>query len=225
MVGGRRRFVASSLAIASAALVASRRARADDAESAATAAARIQAAYDGVSTLRASFTQAYYLKAQDATKHLAGTVALVRPNKLSFRYTEPAGNRVVTSGKKLFAYDKETQQVFETSVEKSQYPAAFAFLNGAGNLERDFDLRVLASDATRAAGALVLDCSPKKASPAFETMVLYADASTARVSRVLFLDAQANTNRFDLKDVKLDEKIDPKEFDFTPPKGAKVVKA
>ena len=57
-----------------------------------------------------------------------------KPGKMSWRYTNN-GNRVVSDGKLIKVYEKENKQMYEQPLEKSQYPAALAFLVGQGNLQ------------------------------------------------------------------------------------------
>jgi len=54
--------------------------------------------------------------------------------------------------------------------------------------------------------------------------LLFVDAATYQVRRVLLLDAQGNKNRFDFSGTEVNLKTPPGEFAFTPPKGTQVVR-
>ncbi len=114
--------------------------------------------------------------------------------------------------------------MFISPVGKSQYPAALAFLEGGGNLEKNFTLKLLDSTAMKFEGGFVLECAPTEATPAYAKMLLYADAETSQVRRVLLIDAQSNRNRFDFSEPVINAEVEPEEFEFTPPKGTKLVK-
>ena len=47
----------------------------------------------------------------------------------------------------------------------------------------------------------MLEGVPKEATPAYQKILLYVDANTYQVRRVLLLDAQGNRNRFDFVSV------------------------
>ena len=55
---------------------------------------------------------------------------------MSWRYTNN-GNRVVSDGKIIRVYEAENKQMYEQPIDKSQYPAALAFLVGTGSLKQD----------------------------------------------------------------------------------------
>jgi len=188
-------------------------------------AARVQAFYDQTKTFQAEFKQQYVIKVHpDQPRTSEGRVAFEKPGKMSWRYQQPNGNRVVSDGRVLKVYEEDNQQMFEQPVDKSQYPAALAFLMGQGELTKSFTLRVLDASAMKFEGGWVLEGTPKDATPAYQKVLLYVDAATSQVRRVLLLDAQGNRNRFDFNNPLVNTPISPNEFAFTPPEGTQIVK-
>ncbi len=187
-------------------------------------ALKVQKFYDSTKTFRAKFSQTYFIKVQNKKKESKGRVVFEKPGKMSFSYDEPNGNRVVSDGKIIKVYEKEAEQMYETVVQKSQYPAALAFLMGEGKLSKDFKLKLLDSSTMKFEGGFVLEGVPKEATPAYQKMLLYVDGQTSQVRRVLIIDAQSNRNRFDFSEPVVNKPVEAKEFEFTPPKGTKIVK-
>lgn len=187
-------------------------------------AERVQAFYNRTRTFQADFKQEFTIKAHNQKKTSEGRVAFEKPGKMSFTYAQPVGNRVVSDGKTLRVYEAENKQMFEQQVDRSQYPAALAFLMGEGNLQESFELRLLDARAMGVTGAWVLEGTPKEPTPAYQKVLLYVDEATAQVRRVLILDAQGNRNRFDFSKPVVNTKIPPKEFNFAPPAGTQVIK-
>jgi outer membrane lipoprotein carrier protein len=185
---------------------------------------RVQAFYDATKTFKATFTQTYTIKVQNVKKVSTGTVTFEKPGKMSFRYDAPNGNRVVSDGNTIRVYEREAEQLFESPVGKSQYPAALSFLMGKGELQKDFNLRLLDAAQMKFENGYVLEGTPKEATPAYQKMLLYVDAQTSQVRRALILDAQGNKNRFDFNAPVVNKPVPKDEFDFTPPPGTKVVK-
>jgi|SoiMethySBSTD1v2_1073268.scaffolds.fasta_scaffold05752_19 outer membrane lipoprotein carrier protein len=185
---------------------------------------RVQGFYDKTKTFKAGFDQVYSLKAYSKQKKSNGSVIFEKPGKMSWRYTTN-GNRVVSDGKVIKVYEKENKQMYESPLDKSQYPAALSFLVGGGNLRKSFTLSKLDPKAANFEGGYVLVGIPKEATPAYQKILLYVDASTYQVRRVLMFDAQGNRNRFDFKAPEVNKKAPPGEFEFKPPPGTQIIKS
>jgi len=186
-------------------------------------AERVQGFYDRSHTFRAGFKQQYRVKAYDKVINSQGSVIFEKPGKMSWRYTNN-GNRVVSDGKLVKVYEKEEKQMFEQPLDKSQYPAALSFLVGSGSLKTAFKFSKRDSKQMGFEGGYVLVGDPLEASPSYQSIVLYVDASTYQVRRVLLLDAQGNRNRFDFLNPEINTKSPSGEFNFTPPPGTQVIR-
>ncbi len=187
-------------------------------------AKKVQAFYDATKTFQAKFTQTYTIKVQNVKKVSTGKVTFEKPGKMSFRYDAPNGNRVVSDGSTIRVYEKDSEQLYESPIGKSQYPAALSFLLGTGQLLRDFDMRLLDASQMKFEGGQVLEGTPKEATPAYQKVLLYVDSATYQVRRVLILDAQGNKNRFDFETPVVNKPVPKDEFEFTVPPGTNVVK-
>jgi outer membrane lipoprotein carrier protein len=184
---------------------------------------RVQAFYDKTKTSKATFKQVYTAKAYNKTKEATGSVIFQKPGKMSWRYTNN-GNRIVSDGKLIKVYEKENKQMYEQPLEKSQYPAALAFLVGSGSLRQSFKLTQLDSKQMSFEGGYVLQGEPREATPAYQRMILYVDGATYQVRRVLLIDAQGNKNRFDFSGTQVNLPPPNGEFVFSPPAGTQVVR-
>ncbi|HSN99902.1 MAG TPA: outer membrane lipoprotein carrier protein LolA [Candidatus Nanopelagicales bacterium] len=185
---------------------------------------RVQQFYDSTKTFQARFTQTYTIKVQNVKKVSAGKVIFEKPGKMSWTYDAPNGNRVVSDGTTIKVYEKENEQMYETAVKGSQYPAALAFLMGTGKLTTDFKLRLLDAAQMKFEGGYVLEGTPKEATPAYQKLLLYVDGQTNQVRRALILDAQGNRNRFDFASPVVNQPVPKGEFEFSPPPGTRIIK-
>jgi outer membrane lipoprotein carrier protein len=204
--------------------IGARAARASAPPTADEIAARVQAFYNQTRTFQSSFQQDYTVKAYNTKKHSSGRVMFEKPGKMSWNYAEPNGNRVVSDGTELKVYEKENQQMYEQPLDKSQYPAALAFLMGQGDLSKSFTLRLLDSKRMKFEGGYVLEGTPRSATPAYQKVLMYVDSSTAQVRRMLILDAQGNRNMFTFENPVVNVPVPPGEFAFTPPPGTQIVR-
>ena len=186
-------------------------------------AERVQGFYDRSHTFRAGFKQQYRVRAYDKTIDSQGQVVFEKPGKMSWRYTNN-GNRVVSDGKLVKVYEKENKQMYEQPLDKSQYPAALSFLVGGGNLKQSFKFTKRDAKQMGFEGGYVIVGDPLEASPSYQSIILYVDAGTYQVRRVLLLDAQGNRNRFDFLNPEINTKTPGGEFNFTPPPGTQVIR-
>ena len=168
-------------------------------------AQRVQAFYDNTKTFRAAFKQTYVIRSTGIEKKSFGDVLFAKPGKMSWRYKNN-GNRVIADGKLIRVYEEENKQMFESEMGKSAYPAALSFLVGEGKLQQSFALKKLDARQMKFEGGFVIEATPKEATPAYKAMILYVDAATAQVRRVLLVDAQGNRNRFDFLAQRLTRK-------------------
>jgi len=112
---------------------------------------------------------------------------------------------------------------------EDQLPSAFSFLTGSGNLERDFEVRLLEHDDEKFRGGYVLQLIPRKSNPNYEQLVFYvrtlsSDGKRAGVvQRVLIIDSAGNRNRFDFSNLKFNRDVPDKRFAYRPPRGTEKV--
>jgi outer membrane lipoprotein carrier protein len=229
-----RTFPAAASLVASIALVVLLSPPRANAEPAAPAAAaepsepqavelvkKVQAFYDKARTFQARFDQRYKIRAYDTVKTNSGQVLFQKPGKMSWDYEN--GNRVVSDGQTLHVYEKDKKQVYRQNIKKSPYPAALSFLGGNGDLGKEFSFKLLDSAKMKFPGGQVLLGTPREATPAYQKLLLYVDTQTSQVRRVLLIDAQQNTNRFDFEQVKVNQTVADKHFYFTAPAGTNLI--
>jgi outer membrane lipoprotein carrier protein len=185
---------------------------------------KVQAFYNQTQSFKSDFTQEFFVKAYNQKKTSKGKVTFAKPGKMFWEYDEPKDNRVVSDGATLRVYEAQNRQMFEQPVDKSQYPAALSFLTGTGKLSDTFDFQIFAGDKMNFPGGYVLVGTPKQPTPAYQKVLLYVDAATYQVRRVMVLDGQGNRNRFDFANPRVNEPIAPNQFQFTPPPGTSVVR-
>ncbi len=189
-----------------------------------TAVANVQGFYNRTTTFSADFTQQYLAKAYNTTKTSSGHVIFSKPGKMDWEYTDPKDNRIVSDGTKLRVYEAAQKQMYEQTVDQSQYPAALSFLTGQGSLSQNFDFQVLPGAQLQYPGGYVLVGTPKQPTPAYTKVLFYVDAQTSQVLRVLILDGQQNRNRFDFSNAQVNTNVDASKFTFNPPAGTTIVK-
>jgi outer membrane lipoprotein carrier protein len=194
----------------------------------------VQSFYDQTKTLHAEFQQTRYTRLYDRYDRAKGKVVFKKPGMMRWDYARPNGQVFVSDGKKLLIYQPPEEgekhgQLIERALGEDQLPSAFSFLTGSGNLEKDFEVRLLEHDNEKFQGGYVLQLIPRKPNPNFEQLVFYVRTLSnggkraAVVQRVLIIDAAGNRNRFDFSNIKFNRDVSDKRFTYRPPKGTEKV--
>jgi len=194
----------------------------------------VQSFYDQTKTLQADFEQTRYTRLYDRYDRARGKVVFKKPGMMRWDYAQPNGQVFVSNGKTLLIYQppeagEKGGQLIERALDEDQLPSAFSFLTGSGNLERDFEVRVLEHDDERFKDGYVLQLIPRRPTPNYEQLVFYvrtlsSDGKRAGVvQRVLIIDSAGNRNRFDFSKLKFNRDVSDKRFVYSPPKGTQKV--
>ena len=130
----------------------------------------VQTFYDQTKTLQADFEQTRYTRLYDRYDRAQGAVVFKKPGKMRWDYAEPNGQVFVSDGKRLLIYQPPEEgekrgQLIERGLEQDQLPSAFSFLIGGGDLDKDFEVRLLEHDDAKFKDGHVLQLIPRKPTP------------------------------------------------------------
>lgn len=228
------RFAAITLALGGIALHGHVAADAVEALDASGVVRLVQNFYEQTKSLQANFKQTRYTRLYDRYDRAEGKVVFKKPGKMRWDYGKPNGQVFVTRRDKLLIYQppeagEKQGQLIERALGDDQLPAAFSFLTGGGNLEKDFDVRLLEHDNANFQGGYVLQLVPRKPNPNYEQLVFYVRAlksgtkQAAVVQRVLIIDAEGNRNRFDFSNIRFNRDVPDRRFEFRVPKGTQKI--
>jgi outer membrane lipoprotein carrier protein len=195
----------------------------------------VQSFYDQTKTLHAEFEQTRYTRLYDRYDRAEGKVVFKKPGMMRWDYAQPNGQVFVSNGKTLLIYQppeegEKNGQLIERAVDQDQLPSAFSFLIGSGNLEKDFEVRLLEHDNEKFKGGYVLQLIPRRPTPNYEQLIFYVRTLTTDgkragvVQRVLIIDSEGNRNRFDFSKIKFNRDVPDKRFSYRAPRGTQKVK-
>jgi len=184
---------------------------------------RAVAAYAKLKTARATFEQTI-------TNPLTGTKVVAKgeylqqvPGRLSVRFTDPKGDRIVADGEVLWAYlpSSNPGQVMRlplTEAGTGSVDLAAQFLKDPRSKYTitDAGAATVSNRATRA-----LNLVPKSPMQ-FTTATVWIDNADGTVRQFEVTDANGLTRRVRLTSLAINVPVSPDAFKFTPPKGVKV---
>jgi outer membrane lipoprotein carrier protein len=186
---------------------------------------RAVAAWQAAKTVRASFEQTLTnpLTGSDVTTR--GEFQQQGRNRIAVRFTDPAGDRIVADGRRLWIYIPSTTpgQVIRSSLAQgaSSVDLTGQFLTSPRS---KYDIRAAGTtnvDGRPAHGLLLV---PKReGSQPFTRATVWVDDRDGLVRQFEVTDANGVTRRIRLTSIRVNVPVDAAAFRFTAPPGVRVV--
>lgn len=185
---------------------------------------RAAAAYAAVRTLRAEFEQTSVNPVLRRTTTSRGTIFQRRPDRFLMRFSDPAGDLIVSDGSHIWVY--------YPSVDERQVIRMTAGVGGAGAVDLQaqflgdpttrFNSTLIGAGAVGGRSARVVLLTPRT-SASFRTLKVWIDDRDHLVRRFEITEHNGVVRTFVLSNLTPGADIDDGLFRFTPPEGAHVV--
>jgi outer membrane lipoprotein carrier protein len=196
------------------------------AQSATATLERAARAYRNVKTVRASFTQTITNPLLGQTVTSAGDVVQRRPNHVSVRFTDPAGDRIVADGKWVWFYlpSSTPGQVVRARIAKGGSGSPDLTAQFLETPASRFEVTDLGRDKVNGRAARVLSLVPRSDVDApFTKAVIWVDTADALIRQFELTEPSEIVRRVTIKTLTLNPAIPASAFRFTPPSGTKVI--
>lgn len=178
---------------------------------------RLDAFLRGMHSLKGTFEQTIFDDSGARVQDSKGTMALERPNRFRFQYTEPYEQLIVADGEKVWVYDPELKQVTVRSIGASLGNTPALLLSSDRPISSAFSL----TEEGRKDGLLWVSLKPFDKNATFKhirlgflgpkLVVMSMKDNFGQTTQVRFIDLVRNA------------KLDPKLFQFKPPPGVDVL--
>lgn len=182
---------------------------------------------DGVEALRnfvqatrgaqGSFTQTVLARSGRKPQVSEGTFAFQRPGKFRWDYRTPYPQLLVGDGQKLWAWDRDLNQVTVKRLGDALGASPAAILAGDDAIEKNFEL----ADGGMADGLTWVVARPRSAEGSFQAMRL--GFAGGQLRQMELKDNFGQTTLLVFTRFESNPSLDPALFRFEPPKGADVV--
>ncbi len=140
---------------------------------------KLQKNYDATTDFVADFRQETEVKTLNRSLKASGKLSFKRPGKMLWRYDEPKGQFVLADGKHLYFYQPEQNQVIKSPLKNAfRGDIPLSFLLGLGNLKKDFNATLKASEDNQ----YVLRLEPKGEAGGFTAKFSSASAKHPPIS-------------------------------------------
>lgn len=182
---------------------------------------KVQSVFDKTKSMKAGFTQVLESKGFGITGQYGGTVYILKPSKMLWRYAEPKGRTLVSDGSKLWLYDPEDKIAYYDEVKGYLHEKSPAlFLAGEKTLRELFTISLVEPGKMDKLDEVVrLKLTPKSPQAGVKGFLLTVDGKTYGMVELLMVDHLGNRNKITFHDVERGVEIDPSIFSFTPPEG------
>jgi outer membrane lipoprotein carrier protein len=178
--------------------------------------AKLQASYDTITTIEASFKQTYRSRRFD-DKVTEGRVVFSKPGKMRWDYSKPKGRVLVADGKTMTLYDPDDRQALETAVPASgDLPVPLSFLWGKQRIDEAFDVTPVAEKD----GEARLRLRPKRSIPNVSevTLTLRLTAPVV-ITRTQVQDELGGESDIAFSGIRTNVPVPDGRFAFEIPKG------
>jgi outer membrane lipoprotein carrier protein len=184
---------------------------------------RAVAAYAKMKTARATFEQTLTNPLTGSTVVARGEYQQQAPNRLSVRFTDPAGDRIVSDGKVVWAYlpSSNPGQVMKLPLGEGgagSVDLAGQFLTSPRS---KYTITDAGRDTVSGRSTHALHLVPKQEMQ-FTKATVWVDDRDGTLRQFEVTDANGLTRRVRITSLDVNAAVDRDAFTFTPPKGVKV---
>jgi len=180
----------------------------------------LQRNYDATVDFVADFRQETEVKTLGRSLKASGKLSYKRPGKMLWNYETPKGQFVLADGKHLYFYQPEQNQVIKSPLKNAfRGDIPLSFLLGLGNLKKDFNASVKASDESQN----VLRLEPKGEAGGHNEILVGVSKPSSDILWVSVRDAANNLTTLRFSNMRKGVGIKDSLFQVQVPSGADVV--
>ena len=186
-------------------------------------AAKVQQRYNGIKDIQGDFVQTYEGGVLRTKTTEGGSVAIKRPGRMRFVYNKPEKKEFVSDGNRLYVHMVADKQVMVSPApgpDQGDIPAMF--LAGQSDLTRDYTPSFTALPGA-APGLVTLKLVPKKPSAEYESIGIGVNPKTLQIQFISAVDTQGGRSSFTFRNLKENQGLSDKQFEFRIPRGVDVV--
>ncbi|MGZ3597718.1 MAG: outer membrane lipoprotein chaperone LolA [Syntrophales bacterium] len=185
--------------------------------------AKAQGRYEKTQDLKAQFIQEVTIKSVNKTEREEGVVYVKNPRRMLWVYSKPKAKKLIINPKKAWLYIPEDHAAYVQDTENIyKSKLAVKFLSGIGKLSEDFDVGFSKPDNVDKNGNYLLTLVPKVSDTGVDKLHITVDKENFQIIQCSFTDLYGNNTRIRLSDIRINNNLDDKLFNFKPPSGVEV---
>jgi outer membrane lipoprotein carrier protein len=187
--------------------------------------ARAQAAYDGMRTLRAEFTQTLDNPMLGAPETSRGTMYLEPPGKFAMAFSHPAGDRIVADGRWLWIYAPSSvpDQVIRQPIPAAGATTPNLFQQFVDRPRERYAVTLLGADTAAGESVDVVRLVPRGQEMPFREAVMAVAQRDGWPRRLSLVEESGQRREFTFHRIQVNAEIPAGQLRFAVPRGARVV--
>jgi len=190
------------------------------AESADAVVDRLQRNYDSTTDFVADFRQETEVKTLNRSLKASGKLSYKRPGKMLWRYEMPKDQFVLTDGKFLYFYQSEENQIIKSPLKNAfRTDIPLSFLLGLGNLKKDFNATLKATEENQNVLRLVSKGDPG----GYSDIQMGVSKKTGDIVWVSVRDGAGNLTTLSFSEMRKGVGVKDALFQLQIPDGADIV--
>jgi len=194
-----------------------------DGKALAEAVARVQKAYTQLQSLRADFTQTSKVPSVSRARVDSGTLELKKGGKMRWDFAKPEVRHFISDGKTLWIYTPAEKQVIQSSLQAGASQTALNFLQGLGDLTRDFTPSLATEAEFQKPGMSALHLAPKENIGMLKRLTVLVSNADGIVQEAVVKDHMGSLTRIVFSQLKINAPIADGRFDFKVPTGVELI--
>lgn len=202
------------------AVVAHASLRAQAAPTAEELAKRVETHYNTVKDFTADFTLASTSGLMPKPTVEQGSLKVKKPGRMRWAYTSDDKKLFVADGLQVYSYFPKDKYVAVTPLpQHDQASTSLLFLLGNVEISKEFAVSVPAEQGP-ADWQLIL--KPRSRQADFTSLVLRVDRRTSQIRGLVVSDPQGGTSTFTFANLKENQNLPDRDFEFVVPKGVEI---
>ena len=183
---------------------------------AADAAQRLQAALKNLDNVSAEFKQTLLDEDKNIVQQSRGTLALQRPGKFAWIYTEPFEQRIIGDGEELWIYDVELEQVTVKPMDAGISNAPIMILMKQTDVTQQFDV----SEVGQRKFLYWVELLPHAGDLEYSSIFIGLEDDSVRAMELQ--DQFGQSTQIVFENMRVGVVHNPATFKFVPPEGVDV---
>jgi outer membrane lipoprotein carrier protein len=186
------------------------------ADAVAEAEQRLRAALKNLDNISAEFKQTLLDEDKNVVQQSRGTLALQRPGKFAWIYTEPFEQRIIGDGKELWVYDVELEQVTVKPMDAGISNAPIMILMKQTDVTQQFDV----SEVGQRKYLYWVELKPHASDLEYSSIFIGIEDDNVRAMELQ--DQFGQSTQIVFENMRVGVVHDPATFKFVPPAGVDV---
>lgn len=181
----------------------------------------IEKRYNNLRSLKAGFTETVSRSGRNRRQE-RGTLYLLRPRKMRWEYTEPAGKLFVSDGKMFYLYSPNSNQVQRLKPKEAEdLRAPLAFLLGKLDFSKEFGKLTTKSIPD----GIELSAEARSDQDPYTDVIFTIDPQSYQIRRIVVHGQDGVDTEFTFSGETVNPPVEARLFQFHAPPGAEVVEA